>query len=898
MELSFNNSFPDIGHDNDNDLMQCPDCNGYGMVKTDHKTCDICEGVKCMQCNSTGLEVLPYSDCQRCDRTGEIYLDDEDDYDDNYINANLSSDILWFKDCSYKNKHLVGGKCCSLGELYNLSNSIYFSIADGFAITTLLYDEFIRYNHLDNIIIEKLNEINEHITDIYKLEHLSKELREIIIGAPFSEKHEQQICQAYKRLTKLYNVKKLEVAIRSSAIAEDLPNASFAGQQDTYLNIKGKHELLLAVKKCLASLFNSRAISYRHGHNIQYSDVKISVAVQKMVRSDIGSAGVAFSIDPESGYNKAIVINSAFGLGELVVSGGVKPDEFILDKRVLDDITIRDLNNSNTNNRCDPIVSIKKGEKTNKIVYDKNGGVSEIETTPEELNAFSLTNTQAIRLGKFVLQLENSYRRLLDKDELGIDVEWAIDGTDKQIYIIQARPETIHSNSENLEICKYILKEKSKMLVKGVAVGDKISSGKIKVLQNISEFALFNKGDILVTDMTTPDWEPIMKISAGIITNKGGRTCHAAIIARELALNALVGTTNATDILKNDQSVTISCAEGEEGYVYEGILSFDIDRMVFDNKQKLPVKLMLNVGNPENSFGCSIIPNNGVGLARLEFIISNYIRIHPMALVHYPNIRSEEVKAKISDIISSAGYTDAKLYFIHMLARGISKIASAFYPNDVIVRLSDFKSNEYRNLIGGELYEPNEENPMIGWRGASRYYSPDYEPGFELECEAIKYSREIMQMTNVVVMIPFCRTPSECKLVIDTMGKYGLKRGDTGLRVYLMCEIPSNVIEADIFSPMIDGVSIGGNDLLQLTLGVDRDSDKITYLSNDQNVSYRRMISLAIKTYKANGVKIGFCGQQPSDSSEFCRFLISENIDSISVTPDSALKTIHNLQKI
>ena len=904
METSSNNSPSFFGHDkiskfddSDNDMMQCPDCNGYGMVKTDHKTCTICDGVKCVQCNSTGLEVLPYSDCQRCDRTGEIYEDDEedDDNDDNYDNTNSSPDILWFKDCSYKNKHLVGGKCCSLGELYNLSKSLYFSIADGFAITTLLYDEFIAYNNLDNLIMDKLYEINESITDINKLEYLSKDLREIIIGATFSEKHKQQICQAYKKLCKLYNVKKLEVAIRSSAIAEDLPNASFAGQQDTYLNIKGKRELLLAVKKCLASLFNSRAISYRHGHNIQYSDVKISVAVQKMVRSDIGSAGVAFSIDPESGYNKAVVINSAFGLGELVVSGGVKPDEFILDKRVLDDITIRDLN-SNSNNRCDPIVSIKKGEKTSKIVYDKNGGVTEIETTPEEFNAFSLTNIQATRLGKFVLQLEYSYCRLLDKDDLGIDVEWAIDGTDKQIYIIQARPETIHSNSDNLEICKYILKEKSNVLVKGVAVGDKISSGKIKVLKNISEFALFNKGDILVTDMTTPDWEPIMKISSGIITNKGGRTCHAAIIARELALNALVGTTNATDVLKSDQSVTISCSEGEEGYVYEGILSYDIDRMVFDNKLKLPVKLMLNVGNPENSFGCSMIPNSGVGLARLEFIISNYIRIHPMALVNYPNIRIEEVKVKIAEIISSAGYTDAKLYFIHMLARGISKIASAFYPNDVIVRLSDFKSNEYRNLIGGELYEPNEENPMIGWRGASRYYSPDYEPGFELECKAIQYSREIMQMTNVVVMIPFCRTPDECKLVIETMGKYGLKRGDKGLRVYLMCEIPSNVIEADRFSPMIDGVSIGGNDLLQLTLGVDRDSDKITYLSNDKNVSYRRMISTAIKTYKENGVKIGFCGQQPSDSSEFCQFLINENIDSISVTPDSALKTIHNLQ--
>jgi len=792
----------------------------------------------------------------------------------------MTENIIWFKDCSYKNKNLVGGKCSSLGELYHLSNKINFSIANGFSITTILYDEFIRYNNLNEIIENKINDINNDFTEnIKNLETKSKELRDLIISADFSEEHYNEIYKNYNELCVYYRKNNLEVAVRSSAIAEDLPNASFAGQQDTYLNIKGVDNLFISIKKCFASLFNSRAISYRKSHDIKLNEVKISVAIQKMVRSDIGSAGVAFSIDPETGYNKAIVINSAFGLGELVVSGGVKPDEFILDKRVLRDVD------------ADPIIMKKNGDKNTKIIYDETGGVKEVETNLIEKLNVSLTNAQVVLLGRIVLRLEENYSKMFEK-QIGIDVEWAVDGTDQQIYIIQTRPETIHSNNNTLELNKYILNEKGKVLITGVSVGDKISTGKVKILKSIDEFELFEKGDILVTDMTTPDWEPLMKISSGIITNKGGRTCHAAIVARELSLNAIVGTGNVTQILTSGQNVTISCAEGEQGYVYDKILDYTIEKIKIDNNLKLPVKLMLNVGNPENSFNSSIIPNSGVGLARLEFIISNYIKIHPLALCNYPKIQ-HDIKEKIYEIIGS--HDNGKWYFIKRLARGISKIASAFYPNNVIVRLSDFKSNEYRNLIGGELYEPNEENPMIGWRGASRYYSTEYEKAFELECEAIKYAREEMKMNNIIVMIPFCRTPHECKLVIDKMNSYGLKRGENGLEIYLMCEIPSNVIEADEFSPMIDGVSIGGNDLLQLTLGVDRDSEKITYLSNDENLSYRRMISMAIKTYKKNGIKVGFCGQQPSDSIEFCNFLINENIDSISVTPDSALKTIKNL---
>ena len=794
----------------------------------------------------------------------------------------MSDQIIWFKDCSYENKHLVGGKCSSLGELHVISRRIGFSIGDGFAITTEMYDDFVEENNLGSTIEEMLKTIDTE--NIKELETKTKELRDVICAASLSETQSAAIIEGYHALSKLYSRENMDVAVRSSALAEDLPNASFAGQHDSYLNISGETALLQSVKECFASLFNSRAVSYRKTHDIQLSDVKISVAVQKMIRSDIGSAGVAFSIDPETGYDKAIVINSAFGLGELVVSGGVKPDEFILDKRVLRDI------------EGDPVIIKKKGDKNTKIIYDMEaGGVKEVETSEYERLNYSMTNNQMIALGRYILQLESTYCKLLGK-KLGVDVEWAIDGTDHNMYIIQTRPETIHSNDGGtLEIQNYILDEKSKVLVSGVAVGDKISSGRIRLLKDIHDSAEFEKGDILVTDMTTPDWEPIMKISSGIITNKGGRTCHAAIVARELGLTAVVGVGNATAALKDVEAVTISCAEGETGFVYDGQLPFHVDKLAFTNDMKLPVKMMLNVGNPECSFENSLIPNSGVGLARLEFIVSNYIKIHPMALYNYPNVR-DDVREQIYNIIGN--HDSGKWYYIKRLAKGIAKIASSFYPNDVIVRLSDFKSNEYRNLIGGDIYEPNEENPMIGWRGASRYYSDDYKDAFSLECEAIKYAREVMKMTNIVVMIPFCRTPDECKLVIETMASHGLVRGENGLRIFLMCEIPSNVIEADLFSPMIDGVSIGGNDLLQLTIGVDRDSEKICYLSNDKNVSYRRMIEMAIKTYKEHGVKVGFCGQQPSDSLEFCKFLIDADIDTISVTPDSALKTIQNLGKL
>lgn len=777
--------------------------------------------------------------------------------------------IIWFQKCSYKNKHIVGGKNASLGELYRLSSKLNFDISNGFALTINLYDDFINNNNLLDFIKNSLNKIN--IDDIDNLNNISNKIKDKINQGFFTKEQNDEIINEYIKLKQLYN-NKLEVAVRSSAIAEDLPGASFAGQQDTYLNVNNENDLIKFIIECYASLFNARAISYRHSNNIHFSQVKMSVTIQKMVRSDIGSAGVAFSIDPETGYNKSIVINSAYGLGELVVSGGVKPDEIVVNKRTLD------------NNNCDPILSKKMGDKKTKIVYDKSGTV-ELETNKQEESTYSLSDNQSIYLANVVNKLEKSYQELFDS-KIGIDTEWALDGLDNKIYIIQARPETIHSNSKTLEVKKYILKEKSNVLIEGISVGEKITAGKIKLLKDISENKLFNKGDILVTDMTTPDWEPIMKISSGIITNKGGRTCHAAIVARELEINAIVGTTNGTSVLKNNQEITMSCAEGELGKVYEGKLTFDIERFKIDVNKKPPVKIMLNVGSPGNSFSSSLLPNDGVGLARLEFIINNYIKIHPLALFDYPYV-NPDLKKQIESLLENKSGSE---YFIEKLGRGMSKIASGFYPKPVIVRLSDFKSNEYKNLIGGDLYEPDEENPMIGWRGASRYYSKDYIKAFELECKAIKYAREKMDMKNIVVMIPFCRTPEECQQVLKVMKDFGLERGVDGLKVYIMCEIPSNVIEADLFAPYVDGVSIGGNDLLQLTLGVDRDSDMITHLSNHRNVSYRRMISQAIKTYKKYNVKVGFCGQQPSDSIEFAQFLVNEGIDSISVVPDSVLK--------
>jgi len=785
--------------------------------------------------------------------------------------------ILWFKDCSYKNKHVVGGKCSSLGELYNISNQLNFNIVNGFAITINLYDKFISHNNL----LEKIKIKLDDIVDISQIDILNKtanQIKKMILSSKLTKEQEDEIYVYYDALKKQYT-NDFKVAVRSSAIAEDLPYASFAGQQDTFLNIN-KTYLIEYIIACYASLFNARAISYRKTNNIDFSQVKMSVAIQKMVRSDLASAGVAFSIDPETGYNKAIVINSSYGFGELVVSGGVKPDEIIIDKRAL------------LNNADHPIIDYKLGDKTTKIICAQHS-TREIITTILEQNTMSINQNKSIELAKIVQRLEQHYKTIFGH-HIAIDIEWAIDGFDNKIYILQSRPETVHSNRKNNKIEKFILDETSNILVTGVAVGEKITAGKIKCLTDISQHNLFNEGDILVTKITTPDWEPIMKKSNGIITDKGGRTSHAAIVSRELGINAIVGTINGSKLLKNNMMITMSCAEGEIGNIYDGILNFHKDFFTIDLTKKPKINLMLNVGSPENAFSSSMLPNSGVGLTRIEFIINNHIKIHPLALCNYPNVMPY-IKEIIEKDMISYNINNPINLFVNKLALGIGKIASAFYPNPVIVRLSDFKSNEYKNLIGGKLYEPIEENPMIGWRGASRYYSKEYRKAFDLECQAIKFARENMQMDNIIVMIPFCRTPEECKKVIQIMSENKLVRGENNLKIFIMCEIPSNVIEADIFSQYVDGVSIGGNDLLQLIIGVDRDSASIVHLSNHENISYRRMIKQAIKSYKEHGIKVGFCGQQPSDSIEFAEFLMNSGIDSISVVPESMLKTYNTL---
>lgn len=769
------------------------------------------------------------------------------------------SKILWFQECTFQNTNLVGGKSSSLGELHRIPQ---INSADGFAITTEFYDDILRNNSINLFIESFYTETVAQSPSLSDLNKLSDILKSKIKDCGFTRDQEDLLKKFYREMPT-----PVELAVRSSAIAEDLPNASFAGQQDTYLNIRSFEQLKEAVLKCFASLFNANAISYRMSNNISYSQVKMAISVQQMIRSDLSSAGVAFSLDTESGYSKAIVINSSFGLGESVVGGLVTPDEFIVDKRVL------------KIDSSDPIITKTLGKKDTKVIFTPEGGVEETQTTDEELADFSLSDAQIKELGKTVLYLENYYQNL-HKSNLGIDMEWAYDGFNNKLYVLQVRAETVHSSAIDgkikLEKFSFASTEKKELLLTGVAVGNKITSGRVVYIKNIDnvENADFKEGDILLTNMTTPDWEPIMKISGGIITNKGGRTCHAAIVAREHQINAVIGTANGTQVLRDESHVTLSSAEGETGNIYRGLLKYDVKTVNLDLKEDSSEqkKLMFNVGSPENAFASSLLPNNGVGLARMEFIINNHIKIHPLAL-----LRLGEPGEK---------------HFVSILSQGIAKIASAFYPKEVIVRLSDFKTNEYKHLEGGEEFEPVEENPMIGWRGASRYYSASYEQAFRMECKALKYARETMHMDNIVVMIPFCRTPEECDKVTSIMASEGLVRGEKNLKIYLMCEIPSNVIEADQFAPFIDGVSIGGNDLMQLTLGVDRDSEYVAYLNDDKNISFRRMIQMTIESYHKYGKKVGFCGQQPSNSKEFYDFLIKEGIDTISVTPDTILSLL------
>ena len=793
----------------------------------------------------------------------------------------MSTNILQLHQVGMKEIDLVGGKNASLGEMLQNLTKLGVNIPGGFVITVNAYQEFIEHNNLDEKIKTLVKQID--YSSVESLRRAGLQIRNAIRNGRFPSALSQEIINSYYELSKTYEQEGTDVAVRSSATAEDLPDASFAGQQETYLNVRGPAALMDAVRNCFASLFTDRAISYRENFNYDHFAVKLSVCIQKMVRSDLGSSGVAFSLDTESGFKDVIVINGSYGLGEMVVQGSVSPDEFIVFKPTLKE-------------GYTSIIEKRLGVKDQMVVYgdDPDERVKIIHVDKSSQEQFCLDDEKILQLSRWVMHIENYYSSLKNH-WCPMDVEWAVDGLSNELFIVQARPETIHSRKSYDTLTEYVMKpHTSKELVRGIAVGDKIGSGKVKIMYSLDKRVMegqeFVEGDVLVTDMTDPDWEPIMKKASAIVTNKGGRTCHAAIVAREMGVPAIVGCGNATSILSDGYDVTISCAEGDAGIVYEGKLDYEIVHTKLSDLPFIETALMLNVASPSLAFRFSHIPNKGVGLAREEFIINNYIGIHPLALLAHRALNDKELSNTIRNKI--IGFKDEQDFFVSKLSFGVAKIASAFYPYKVIVRFSDFKSNEYRNLLGGKHFEPQEENPMIGWRGASRYYSEEYKAAFGLECKAIKKAREEMGLTNVVVMIPFCRTVEELLKVKEVMAEYGLVPGKGGLELYLMAEIPSNIIMAHEFAEHIDGFSIGSNDLTQLTLGLDRDSSLVAHLYDERNPAVKRMLAQLIETAKECGVKVGICGQGPSDHPDFAQFLVEQGIDSISVTPDSVIKTI------
>jgi pyruvate,water dikinase len=702
--------------------------------------------------------------------------------------------------------------------------------------------------------------------DVKDLAKRGAMVRSAVLKVQLPEKFKEEIGEAYKILSKQYKMKAVDVAVRSSATAEDLPDASFAGQQDTYLNIQGEKELLISVKKCIASLFTNRAISYRVDKGFDHFKIALSVGVQKMARSDMASSGVMFTIDTESGFQNAVLINSIYGLGENIVQGKVSPDEFFVFKPTK------------------TIISRRIGKKKIKMIYNNNPKkpVKDIPVGQIDQDKQSITDKQVIELAKWGMIIEKHYGRPMD-------IEWALDGRDKKLYIIQARPETIHSVRNYNIIEEYSMPKKGGVVAIGRSVGNKIGAGKAHKIMDVVDISKFKLGEVLVTDMTDPDWEPIMKIASAIVTDKGGRTCHAAIVSRELGIPCIVGSGDVSKKVKTGQGITASCAEGDEGIIYDGILPFKIKTTNIKNLARPKTKVMMNVGAPEIAFASSLIPNDGVGLAREEFIINNYIKIHPKALINFKKIKDPKVKKQIEEI--TVGYKNKEQFFIDKLAEGVSTIAAAFYPKDVIIRLSDFKTNEYANLIGGREYEPVEHNPMIGWRGASRYYSEEYKDAFILECKALVKVREEMGLKNLKVMVPFCRDLDEANKVLKIMANHGLKRGKDGFEVYVMVEIPSNVILAEQFAKLFDGFSIGSNDLTQLTLGVDRDNHLVSHVYDERNQAVKSLVSYVVDVAKCTKTKIGICGQAPSDYPEFAEFLVECGIDSISLTPDTVIKT-------
>lgn len=774
--------------------------------------------------------------------------------------------IKFFDELGIKDVPTVGGKNASLGEMYKNLSSKGVRVPNGFATTSEAYNIFLEKTGTKKKIEAILKGLDTH--NVVDLGKRGEQVRRTILNASLPEDLKKEIGIAYKKLSKQYKVANVDVAVRSSATAEDLPDASFAGQQETFLNIKGEKELFVAVKKCIASLFTNRAISYRVDKNFDHFKIALSVGIQKMIRSDLASSGVMFTIDTESGFSNVVFVSSIYGLGENIVQGKVNPDEYYVFKPTM------------------KIISRTLGQKKIKMIYSSNSAspVKDVPVSAADQLKPSITEEQVLELAKWGMIIEKHYKRPMD-------IEWALDGKEKQLYIVQARPETIHSVKNHNVIEEYVIGKKSKVLVTGHSVGNKIGVGEVNRIMDVKDISKFKKGQVLVTTMTDPDWEPIMKIASAIVTDSGGRTCHAAIISRELGIPCVVGTNDGSKKLKSGQKVTVSCAEGDEGLVYEGLMPFKVNRTDIKNMERPNTKVMMNIGSPDLAFASSFIPNEGVGLAREEFIINNTIKIHPLALVNYEKLKDKKVKAQIDAL--TVGYTDKKQFFIDKLAQGVAIIAAAFYPKDVIIRLSDFKTNEYANLIGGAAYEPVEANPMIGWRGASRYYDPKYEPAFGLECLALAKVRDGMKLTNLKVMVPFCRTVDEGKKVLEVMDKYGLKQGKNGLEVYVMAEIPTNIILAEDFAKVFDGFSIGSNDLTQLTLGIDRDSGilNIAGVSNEKNESVKDLIRYLINVGKRTKTKVGICGQGPSDFPDFAQFLVELGIDSISLNPDTVIKT-------
>jgi len=782
--------------------------------------------------------------------------------------------IKWFEDIKIEDVPLVGGKNASLGEMVRELASKGVKVPNGFAITAEAYRHFIREAGIDGCIRETLADLDTH--DMANLSERGHAVRQAILNASLPPDLQSLIGEAYRQLQGNKSVP-LDVAVRSSATAEDLPDASFAGQQETYLNVHGTAALLETCKRCFASLFTDRAISYRVDKGFDHFKVALSIGVQRMVRSDLACSGVMFTIDTETGFRDAVMVSAAYGLGENVVQGSVTPDEYMVFKPTL-----------KTGHR--PVLQKTVGSKEFKLVYDSGGGkmVKNIPVSPGDRARYSLVDDEVLELARWACIVEDHYSAKRGQPT-PMDLEWAKDGITGELFIVQARPETVQSRKDRDVLESYHLRQRGTVLATGRSVGAKIATGRVRVIQSTDFIGQFQEGEVLVTDKTDPDWQPIMKKAAGIITNRGGRTCHAAIVSRELGVPAIVGTEHGTEALKDGQIVTVSCAEGDTGFVYEGVLPFEVDRTNLKTLGRPRTKVMMNLANPEEAFSLSFIPNEGVGLARMEFIISTYIKIHPLALIDFAQLADLQAKAEIERL--TAGYTDKPQFFVDKLAQGVAMIAAAFYPKDVILRLSDFKTNEYANLIGGKAYEPDEENPMLGFRGASRYYHPRYQAGFALECRAVKKVRAEMGLTNLKLMIPFCRTMEEGHKVQAEMKKHGLQRGQDGLEIYVMCEIPSNVILAEEFAEIFDGFSIGSNDLTQLILGVDRDSEIVAPIFDERNAAVKKMIAQVIAVCRAKGRKIGICGQAPSDYPEFAQFLVEQGINSISLNPDTVLKT-------